>query len=126
MKTKIEEVDGQKKPRTEATFGYKAHACVDRKHAAVLAIRTTTGAHADVREAPALLTHVAELLGEDVTLQVAMDKAYDDGEFIQECARRGIAAVVPVRDVAEEHKKQSPADLSRFPFSAFSLRNRRF
>ncbi len=110
VKTKTEEVGGQKKQRTEASFGYKVHACVDQEHAAVLAVRTTTGAHADVREAPELLAHAAQLLGEDVIEQAAMDKAYDDGDLVKECAEEGIAAVVPVRDVPEELQEQSSED----------------
>ena len=110
VKTKVEEVDGEKKKRTEATFGYKVHALVDQTYPVVLSVRTTTGAHADVLEAPELIAQAAKLVGEETIQEAAFDKAYDDEDLTGTCFDRGIAAVIPVRDVPQKLKDQAPAD----------------
>lgn len=110
VKTKIEEKDGQKQKRTEATFGYKAHALVDQDRPVVLAVRTTTGSHPDVLEAHELLAHASTLLGEGTIKEVALDKAYDDTSLIEDCFDEAIVTVIPVRDVEEDLKKQEAAD----------------
>jgi hypothetical protein len=107
VKTKITE-KGTKE--TKSTFGYKFYATSDQTIPGVCAVEVTTGSASDVHMAMPMLDAATETLGKDHIETAAMDKGFDSTENIQGAFEKGIAAIVPVRDVPEDLEKQPPAD----------------
>ena len=111
VKTKIRQ-DAQGKPRkeNECTFGYKLYAVVDTNIPAVAAVDVQTGKTSDQNMAMPMLDAAKENLGENRIETVAMDKGFDSEENVREAKSKGVAAIIPVREVPENLEKLPPQD----------------
>lgn len=111
VKTKRwEDAQGGKREETKSTFGYKAYFCVDTEVPAICSLETVTGKTNDQHMALALLDAAIENLGQDQIKTCAMDKGFDSKETVEGSFRRHVAAIVPVRDVPQDLKRQQQQD----------------
>lgn len=99
--------DGQSRKTVKKTFGYKLYAVTDTSSPVVWAVDVTTGSQSDFSMAMTMLDRAAEVLSTERIETLAMDKGFDSEENIREAFKRGVAAIVPVRDV--------PGNLERLP-----------
>jgi hypothetical protein len=100
VKTKRwEDSQGRQREETQSTFGYKLYAAVDTKVPAVLAVQTTTGKASDQEMALPMLDRAQQNLGGGKIETWSMDKGFDSTENVRGCFARGVAPIVPVRDV---------------------------
>ncbi len=111
VKTKRwEDGQGVVREETKSTFGYKAGFCVDTEVPAVLSVKTVTGKAPDHDLALPLLDAAAENVGKGGIETCAMDKAFDSEENIKGAHARGIAGIIPIRDVPKNLQELPPED----------------
>ena len=102
VKTKRwEDSQGRQREETKSTFGYKLYAAVDTRVPAVLAVETKTGKTSDQEMALPMLERAQKNLGEGRIGTWSMDKGFDSTENVRGCFERGVAPIVPVRDVPQ-------------------------
>jgi hypothetical protein len=111
VKTKRwEDGQGGFREETKSTFGYKAGFCVDTQVPAILAVDTVTGKTSDQDLAMPLLDASIKNVGKDQIETCAMDKGFDSAENVTGAFARGVAAIVPVRDVPKNLESLPPQD----------------
>lgn len=103
VKTKRwEDGQGRTREETKSSFGYKAAFLVDVQVPAVLAVTTVTGKSPDQALALPLLDAGAVVIGKGQIRTCSMDKGFDSNENVTEAFARGVAAIVPVREVPKD------------------------
>jgi hypothetical protein len=111
VKTKTwEDGQGKKRQETKSTFGYKLYAAVDATIPAVIAVDVQTGKTSDQSMALPMIDAARENLGDDRMETVAMDKGFDSEENVRGALDRGVAGIVPVRDVPENLERLPKQD----------------
>lgn len=93
--------DGKTHKEVKKTFGYKLFAMTDSAAPVIWSVDVETGSQSDSSMAMPLLDAAQEILGGERVKTLAMDKGFDSEENVREAFRRGVAAIVPVRDVPE-------------------------
>jgi hypothetical protein len=114
VKTKTwEDGQGKKRKETKSTFGFKMYRAADSTIPAVVAVEVKTGKTSDQKMAIPMIEAARENLGEnnkDRMKTVAMDKGFDSEENVREAERRGVHAIVPVREVPDNLDKLPKED----------------
>lgn len=111
VKTKRwEDGKGGFREETKSTFGYKAGFCVDTEVPAILSVETVTGKASDQDLAMPLLDAALRNVGKDQIKTCSMDKGFDSAENVTGAFARGVAAIVPVRDVPKNLEDLPPED----------------
>jgi hypothetical protein len=102
VKTKTwEDGQGKKRKETKSTFGYKLYAVADTTVPGIVAVDVRTGSASDQKMAVPMIDAAQENVGEGRMETVAMDKGFDSEQNVREVYNRGIAPIVPVREVPE-------------------------
>ena len=102
--------DGTTYKEEKRTFGYKVFFDADTTDPAVLSVEVETGSYPDTKKALAMLDSGLERLPPGRRQTVAMDKGFDSTENVAGAWERGIAAIVPVRDVPQNLDSLPPQD----------------
>ncbi len=111
VKTKVRQGEnGQTFDEKECTFGYKAFVVCDTRLPVVLAAEVVTGKDSDQRMAIPMIEKAQTNVGNGVFETVAMDKGFDSEDNVRGAHERGVAAIVPVRDVPENLDRLPPED----------------
>jgi len=111
VKTKRwEDGAGRKREETQSTFGYKAYLTVDVLQPVVLTEETKTGKTSDQTMAEPMLEATVRNVGEGVLKSLSMDKGFDSTDTVKAGNARGVAMLIPVREVAKDLQGQSAAD----------------
>ncbi len=103
VKTKTwEDGEGKQRKETKSTFGYKLYAVVDSTVPGIAAVDLETGSTSDQKMAMPMLDAAQANLGDERMKTMAMDKGFDSEENVRGADARGVAAIVPVREVPEK------------------------
>ena len=102
--------DGTTCKEEKGTFGYRVFFDVDTILPAIVSVEVETGSYPDTKKALAMLDSGLERLPAGRRETVAMDKGFDSTENVAGAWKRGIAAIVPVRDVPPNLDSLLPED----------------
>jgi hypothetical protein len=107
---KSRDAEGKEHTETKKTFGYKFYAVSDCTLPAVSAVEVETGSTADANMAMPMLERAQANLGEERMETLAMDKGFDSQSNVLGAHERGVAPLVPFRDVPENLERQPRED----------------
>ena len=100
IKTKTwEGTDGEKRKTKKSTFGYKMYLDTDTTIPGIVSVEVETGSYSDSKKALPMIDSGQERLPEGRRKTVAMDKGFDSEDNVRGAWKRGIAAIIPVREV---------------------------
>jgi hypothetical protein len=101
---------GKKREEKKCTFGYKLVGVTDTTIPALCAVDVVTASASDQNLAVPLIDASRDNLRDSRMKTVAMDKGFDSEENVVEAHSRGVAAIVPVREVPEKLESQPRED----------------
>jgi hypothetical protein len=108
---KWEDGEGKQRKETKSTFGYKLYVNCDVDIPAILSLDVTTGSASDHKMAMPMLDAAQQNLGAEGKIKtMAMDKGFDSEENVRQAHHRGVAAIVPVREVPDNLQSKPTED----------------